>query len=111
MAGLILQGDVLSVAHVHGQNVNERTGEVRHYDYHRVRVLIEDEVLDVKLDNLGGGAAEKYEGPVPNKGDTVTYDVSLSAYKDQTSGRAQIAVRALRPSRPAAVAPHSVKAG
>lgn len=98
MAGLILQGQVLSVAHMTGANTDDRTGEVRSYDYHRVRVLVDDEVYDVKLDNIGEGFASKYDGPLPEKGHSVAYVVMVTAWKDRTSGRAQISYRALRPA-------------
>lgn len=105
MGGLTLAGQVLSVAHLTGSNTNDRTGLVESYDYHRLRVLVEDEVHDVKLDHQPGGSAPLFDGGVPEKGATVALDVSVSAYKDRTSGRAVIAFRGLRHAahRPAAV--------
>lgn len=93
MAGFIMQGQVLRNDHVVGQS------ERGPFDYNRLRVLVEDDVFDVKVER-------DYEGPVPNKGDQWSAEVALRPYKDSNSGRAALSIKALRPTaRPAAVRP------
>lgn len=108
MSGIQITGQVLSVTHMQKDTptVNDRTGEVERgpYNQDRIRLLIEDDILDVKADNLAD-APVVWDGALPEKGQTVTLDVSFVLWKDRTSGRPMISWRGHRVAagRPAAV--------